>query len=649
MIQNENSRVQHVKLRFAREFNIKVIDDWLTGCVSFCLEENPGTSNEDLFQFAFSQWLLADLNEIGVSMLPPGFNGKTEKQVLNGTFPVQLHQLIDIAESAYDQWRNMHDKKLDEADDEVQMRKSQATHTKKRRMLKLTLTDGKQTFCAVEHNPIKCLTTKLAPGVKLLLTGPLRSVNSVVFLEPKNVRVLGGELDVLLISNAYENVLLRAMNKAITQNPKIDYEEADVVENRGRPNSHSHIKPITMGSRSVQGEGKVHRKSPRVAVDDEDDDSLLLAVDLDSIEGSQPRSSVGGGSKPEQVPAISTLMDDDEMEQLVHLIEDPCEPEIMNHQVSSTRHSQSSPVQSKPSLKPPPRPVEPDEEDIDMMNMLEDQIQNELRDFQPPPFLEEPEELELPQAKKTRLVSDYPAPPVSEVPRETANNTATLWEAREAEENSATISTPSQASKKFNDFSASCVFEDSLDCLELHDAPETSTPPTSILSPAYPFRIEGTSLSTIEQIVALTESERAGASFVVYGEVSDVIERPRIRQQVWHLGLMLTDHSLPMLSVQLHTTVTQSLVRTEHDPGALMRMNRTDREGALQFLGTILAELNEVLQEIKCFWLVVYPRPGASASDLPTVTETYRMNDERGAVLRDKIVKENCSQLRQML
>ncbi|XP_052861339.1 recQ-mediated genome instability protein 1-like [Anopheles cruzii] len=649
MIQNENSRIQHVKLRFAREFNIKVIDDWLTGCVSFCLEENPGTSNEDLFQFAFSQWLLADLNEIGVSMLPPGFNGKTEKQVLNGTFPVQLHQLIDIAESAYDQWRNMHDKKLDEADDEVQMRKSQATHTKKRRMLKLTLTDGKQTFCAVEHNPIKCLTTKLAPGVKLLLTGPLRSVNSVVFLEPKNVRVLGGELDVLLISNAYENVLLRAMNKAITQNPKIDYEEADVVENRGRPNSYGHIKPITMDSHSGQTEGKAHRISPRVSVDDADDDSLLLAVDLDSIERSQPRSSFGAGSKPEQVPAISTLMDDDEMDQLVHLINDPCEPEIMNHQVSSTRHSQSSPVQPKPSLRPPPRPVEADEEDIDMMNMLEDQIQNELRGLQPPPFLEEPEELEVPQQKRTRLVSGYPAPPVSEVPCETANNTATLWDARGAEENSATISTPSQASKKFDDFSASFVFDDSMDCLELHDAPKTSTPPISILSPAYPFRIEGTSLSTIEQIAALTDSERAGASFVVYGEVSDVIEPPRIRQHVWQLGLMLTDHSLPMLSVLLHTTVTQSLVRTEHDPGALMRMNRTDREGALQLLDTILGELNEVLQEIKCFWRVVYPGPGASASELPTVTDTYRMNDERGAILLDKIVKENCSQLRQML
>lgn len=42
-------------------------------------------------------------------------------------------------------------------------------------------------------------------------------------LEPKNVKVLGGEIDKYLIVNAYENVLLRQLNQPINPIPKTDY------------------------------------------------------------------------------------------------------------------------------------------------------------------------------------------------------------------------------------------------------------------------------------------------------------------------------------------------------------------------------------------------------------------------------------------
>ena len=90
-------------------------------------------------------------------------------------------------------------------------------------MLKLELTDGKNTIIGMEYTPIACLNTKIIPGSKIMLNGPLRCINGVLFLEPKNVKLLGGEVDTLLITNAFENILLKALNKPINPNPKTEY------------------------------------------------------------------------------------------------------------------------------------------------------------------------------------------------------------------------------------------------------------------------------------------------------------------------------------------------------------------------------------------------------------------------------------------
>lgn len=54
--------------------------------------------------------------------------------------------------------------------------------------------------------------------------GPLRCVNKVLFLEPKNVKILGGEVERLSIDNAYENVLLKALNRPTTLTPRLEYQ-----------------------------------------------------------------------------------------------------------------------------------------------------------------------------------------------------------------------------------------------------------------------------------------------------------------------------------------------------------------------------------------------------------------------------------------
>lgn len=93
----------------------------------------------------------------------------------------------------------------------------------RKRSLKLELTDGIQTVVAMEYKPIACLNTKLVPGCKILLTGPLQCINKVFLLEPRNVKLLGGEVSKYEIENAFENVLLRQLNRPINPNPQTEY------------------------------------------------------------------------------------------------------------------------------------------------------------------------------------------------------------------------------------------------------------------------------------------------------------------------------------------------------------------------------------------------------------------------------------------
>lgn len=91
-------------------------------------------------------------------------------------------------------------------------------------MLKLELTDGFGTVSALEYTPIPILTTQLSPGTKLIINGPVRCVNHILFLEAKNVRILGGEITNLIIENAYENVLRKKLDLPINPDPKTDYQ-----------------------------------------------------------------------------------------------------------------------------------------------------------------------------------------------------------------------------------------------------------------------------------------------------------------------------------------------------------------------------------------------------------------------------------------
>lgn len=82
-------------------------------CVAFFIEENPSISANQLYQQSEEQWELSDLCDSGIKCIPDTILRKKESQIIDGTFPVQLQQLLDISESPYDQLQKMQNKEIE--------------------------------------------------------------------------------------------------------------------------------------------------------------------------------------------------------------------------------------------------------------------------------------------------------------------------------------------------------------------------------------------------------------------------------------------------------------------------------------------------------------------------------------------------------
>ena len=152
-----------------------------------------------------------------------------------------------LAESPYEQWRRLHNILLDDIQENREFKSFQS---KKRRMFKLELTDGYKTVNGMEYVTIPGLSKKTSPGTKIQIVGPVQVVNHIILLEPKNVKILGGDVDHLLVVNAYENILLKALDKPTTETPITEFvDEAPVIETQ-RERLTIETKPMTNTSRS---------------------------------------------------------------------------------------------------------------------------------------------------------------------------------------------------------------------------------------------------------------------------------------------------------------------------------------------------------------------------------------------------------------
>lgn len=206
-----------------------------------------------------------------------------------------------IAESPYDQHRRLHRKQLDAVEENQNV---QRFKTKRKRVFKLCLTDGHKTINAMEYSTIPCLNSKLSPGTKLKVIGPLQVVNHIMLLESKNLQILGGDVEDLLIENAYENVLLRALNKPTTETPILEYEEEvlneDINQSTNNVQQYTNLKPQPV--QNVVAE----------IYDDEEDLDMETIMQLDQLAATVSRPEVQNNAE-DTAATIQNVLSEDSM------------------------------------------------------------------------------------------------------------------------------------------------------------------------------------------------------------------------------------------------------------------------------------------------------------------------------------------------
>ncbi|XP_043255752.1 recQ-mediated genome instability protein 1-like isoform X3 [Colletes gigas] len=146
--------------------------------------------------------------------------------------------MYDIATSKYKQLQQIRNIHISEADEEEKQNKFEPP---KKRMIQLRLTDGLQDVIGIEYNYIPrlnfLLQDTLLPGYKIMIIGPVKCRKGVLLLEDGKLKGIGGEVDSLLIPNALENVLARALKLQENSDPYNDNEsKSNNVKQQKEPN-----------------------------------------------------------------------------------------------------------------------------------------------------------------------------------------------------------------------------------------------------------------------------------------------------------------------------------------------------------------------------------------------------------------------------
>lgn len=200
-------------------------NEWLRDCIEFYMNQHKNSTMEEILQFVRGQWQLSDLREINNDngSLPPKLSEK-KFIILSGNYILQVEQMYNITKAKYKQLKEIRNVNFSEVDPAEEEMMKKMTKTQKKRMMQLKLTDGLQNIIGIEYNPISQLNDMLLPGYKVMIIGPIICRRGVLLLEEGKLKGIGGEVDNLLIPNALENILARALNLPENPDPYNDNE-----------------------------------------------------------------------------------------------------------------------------------------------------------------------------------------------------------------------------------------------------------------------------------------------------------------------------------------------------------------------------------------------------------------------------------------
>ncbi|XP_005240736.1 recQ-mediated genome instability protein 1 [Falco peregrinus] len=203
----------------ASTWHVKVPWTWLEACINWIQEENSGSnlSQAQINRQVFEQWLLTDLRDLEYPILPDCILD-APKGELSGFYSIQIDSLVDVSQPAYLQLQKLRGKSTvnEEVTTSTQafQKPWEAMPT---RLLMLQLTDGIHQIQGMEYQPVPVLHSNLPPGTKITVQGNIAYRLGVLLLKPENVKLLGGEVDVLLKEYSQERVL--AMLIGETESP----------------------------------------------------------------------------------------------------------------------------------------------------------------------------------------------------------------------------------------------------------------------------------------------------------------------------------------------------------------------------------------------------------------------------------------------
>ncbi|CAH1226707.1 RMI1 [Branchiostoma lanceolatum] len=174
------------------------------------------------------------------------------------------------------------------------------------RMLMLQLTDGQQDLQGMEYQPIRELQVDMAPGTKILVSGPVQCRLGVLLLDGKNVKVLGGEVEELAEENRMENVLLKAVSDQGTADPTLVQQQQQIQQEYRQSTANNARNAASTRQQNNQGQGRQHGRQgnagfgqgnnadvkaekktpqpPMTFTDDFEDDDFLDNMDLGELE-----------------------------------------------------------------------------------------------------------------------------------------------------------------------------------------------------------------------------------------------------------------------------------------------------------------------------------------------------------------------------
>lgn len=200
---------------FFESRGIPLSDFWLESCIKWYRDQNisQNYTETELRNVVYEQWLLLDLREVELPSLPPSLKDH-KKLVFNGNYCLQVMYIVDISRPKH--WQLS---KIRNANILTNAIEKDKDITDSKRVLQLTLTDGVQEVDAIEYQFIPTLNLNLTPGIKIRLVGPITVRRGKIMLETRNVKVLGGEVEEILVSNATENILARHLGFPENPNP----------------------------------------------------------------------------------------------------------------------------------------------------------------------------------------------------------------------------------------------------------------------------------------------------------------------------------------------------------------------------------------------------------------------------------------------